>query len=175
MALHLRNPLAKISAGLLAFGATALCFPAAAVADPPPDYIDGYVHSTDEYPIPRKILLTTCTAEQLLDAAKFETPMEFDRYIMEYKKHGEALDQQTQDRLHWFFSLPPGVTGPRRDFSEHMAATFGDPLDVLYTDYAKLFVNNKGVVAKMAENCSKYPRDDQSAWDWRDDGPVAYN
>lgn len=176
MAWHLRKSFKRAGAGLLAFGSAALGFPGVALADPPPDYIDGYVHSTDEYPIPRRILLTTCSAEQLLDAAKYAVPMEFDRYMMEYKKHGEDLEQRTQERMHWFFSLPPGVTGPRRDFSEHMAVTFGDPLDVLYTDYAKLFVNNKGVVAKMTDICAKYPKNDPSAWDWRDDdAPVAYS
>jgi hypothetical protein len=163
----IRTGLAALALGASVTGPAAAFAPSAAKADPQPDYTNGYVHSTDEYPIPRRMLVTTCTAEQLLDAAKDYTPMEFDRYMMEYKKHGPDLEERAQERIHWFLSLPPGVDGPRRDVSEQMAATLFDPLDVLYTDNAKLFVNNKGVVAKMTENCSKYPKDDQTAWDWR--------
>jgi hypothetical protein len=36
-------------------------------------------------------------------------------------------------------------------------------------NWAKVFFNNKGVVAKAAAVCMNYPRGDLSVWDW----PVA--
>ncbi|MGB3896366.1 MAG: DUF5078 domain-containing protein, partial [Mycolicibacter sinensis] len=37
---------------------------------------------------------------------------------------------------------------------------------VSWPNHAKIFFNNKGVVAKSTEACSQYPRDDMSVWDW---------
>jgi hypothetical protein len=31
-------------------------------------------------------------------------------------------------------------------------------------NWAKIFFNNKGVVAKETDNCANYPPDDQSVW-----------
>jgi Domain of unknown function (DUF5078) len=32
-------------------------------------------------------------------------------------------------------------------------------------NWAKIFFNNKGVVAKETDNCADYPPDDRSVWD----------
>ncbi|CNI96764.1 Protein of uncharacterised function (DUF2782) [Mycobacterium tuberculosis] len=33
-------------------------------------------------------------------------------------------------------------------------------------NWAKIFFNNKGVVAKATDVCEGYPKGDMSVWDW---------
>jgi hypothetical protein len=35
-----------------------------------------------------------------------------------------------------------------------------------WTNWAKVFFNNKGVAAKETDACAQYPPDDASVWDW---------
>ena len=39
-------------------------------------------------------------------------------------------------------------------------------MDVHWGKWAKLFLNNKGVVAKATDICQSYPPNDMSVWDW---------
>lgn len=140
----------RAGAVLLALGIGTLVVPNTAAAD-----------STDDFPIPRRMIATSCTAEQILAAARDFAPVYYERYMIDYNNHPE-FQQATQDKAHWFFSLSPA---DRRDYSEHFYDSI-DPLWWGWRNHMKIFFNNKGVVAKETENCSGYPAGDQSVWNW---------
>ena len=75
-----------------AFAATA--FPAVAAAD-----------ATDDYPIPHRIIVTTCTAEQILAAARDFAPIYYERYIIDKHNKSPEVQQAAIDNAHYFFSL----------------------------------------------------------------------
>ena len=136
-----------------AFAATA--FPASAAAD-----------ATDDYPIPHRIIVTTCNAEQILAAARDFAPIYYERYIIDKHNKSPEVQQAAIDNAHYFFSLNPQ---DRRAYSEQMATNFADPMTASWPNWAKVFFNNKGVVAHATEVCNSYPPGDMSVWDW----PVA--
>lgn len=132
-----------------AFAATA--FPAVAAAD-----------ATDDYPIPHRIIVTTCTAEQILAAARDYAPIYYERYIIDKHNKSPEVQQAAIDNAHYFFSLSPQ---DRRAYSEQMATNFADPMTASWPNWAKIFFNNKGVAAKETDHCAEYPPDDISVWD----------
>ena len=132
-----------------AFAATA--FPAGAAAD-----------ATDDYPIPHRIIVTTCTAEQILAAARDFAPIYYERYIIDKHNKSPEVQQAAIDNAHYFFSLSPQ---DRRAYSEQMATNFADPMTASWPNWAKIFFNNKGVAAKETDHCADYPPDDMSVWD----------
>jgi hypothetical protein len=131
-----------------AFAATA--FPAVATAD-----------ATDDYPIAHRIIVTTCTAEQILTAARDFTPIYYERYIIDKHNKSAQVQQAAVDNAHYFALRPQD----RRAYSEQMATNFADPMTASWPNWAKVFFNNKGVAAKETDNCASYPPDDQSVWD----------
>lgn len=134
-------------------GVAASALPALAAAD-----------STDDYPIPRRVIRTDCSAEQMLAASRDLSPVYYERYMIDYHNKSSEIQQATKDKMHWFFSLSPE---DRRAYSEDMATHYPpEPLTSAWPNHAKIFFNNKGVVAKSTEACTQYPRDDQSVWDW---------
>jgi hypothetical protein len=150
---YFMNPLLRGAAVAAAAGIAATAFPAAAAAD-----------ATDDFPIPRRIIRTECTAEQILAANRDLTPVYYERYMIDYNNHKPETQQATRDKMHFFFSLSPEQ---RRAYSEDMATHYPpEPLTSAWPNHAKIFFNNKGVVAKSTEACGQYPPDDQSVWDW---------
>jgi hypothetical protein len=150
---HRLSPVLRAGAALAALGTAAVAFSATSAAD-----------ATDDYPIPRRIIATTCTAEQILAATRDTSPTYYDRYMID--KHNKPADvqQATIDKMHWFFSLSPQ---DRRAYSEEMASHYPpEPLTTQWPNHDKVFFNNKGVVAKSTETCGQYPPDDMSVWDW---------
>jgi Domain of unknown function (DUF5078) len=133
-----------------ALAATAL--PATAAAD-----------ATEDYPIPSRILHTSCTAEQLLGAARDYEPIYYERYMIDMHNKPPQTQQSAQDGIHYFLSLD---YAGRRDYSEQMVTNFADPLTAAWPNWAKIFFNNKGVAAKETDHCSDYPPADQSVWEW---------
>ncbi|WP_234784406.1 DUF5078 domain-containing protein [Mycolicibacter nonchromogenicus] len=119
--------------------------------------------ATDDFPIPRRVIRTDCSAEQMLAASRDLSPVYYERYMIDMHNKPVQVQQATIDKMHWFFSLSPEQ---RRAYSEELATNFADPLTVSWPNHAKIFFNNKGVVAKSTEACSQYPRDDMSVWDW---------
>ena len=132
-----------------AFAATA--FPAVGAAD-----------ATDDYPIPHRIIVTTCSAEQILAAARDFAPIYYERYIIDKHNKSPEVQQAAIDNAHYFSSLSPQ---DRRAYSEQMATNFADPMTASWPNWAKVFFNNKGVAAKEPDNCANYPPDDMSVWD----------
>ncbi|TXI52290.1 DUF5078 domain-containing protein [Mycolicibacter arupensis] len=138
------------AAALLTLGVVGAWLSPAAAAD-----------STDDYPIPRRIIATTCTAEQLLAAARDHTPVYYERYIIDMHNHSPEVQRAAQDEIHRFFAMAPAQ---RRATSEDWATHLADPLTASWPNWGKLFFNNKGVVAKTAQSCGQYPPDDDSVW-----------
>ncbi|OBK25779.1 hypothetical protein A5634_25770 [Mycobacterium asiaticum] len=138
---------------LFAFGLVAATFPAAAKAD-----------STDDFPIPRRQIATTCDAEQYLAAARDTSPVYYQRYMIDMHNRPPAVQQGAIDRIHWFYSLSPA---DRRQYSEDTATdVFYEGMARQWGNWAKIFFHNKGVVAKATDVCNGYPAGDMSVWDW---------
>jgi hypothetical protein len=119
--------------------------------------------ATDDYPIPNRILKTTCTAEQIMAAARDVEPVYYERYMIDYNNHSPEIQQATQDQMHWFFSMD---FAGRRAYSEELVTNFADPLTVAWPNHQKLFFNNKGVTAHTTDICAQYPPGDMSVWNW---------
>src|SRR5690349_24835858 len=85
----------RAGAAFLSLGITAAIFPSTAVAD-----------STEDFPIPRRMINTTCDAEQILAAARDTSPVYYQRYMIDCDNHPDA-QQATIDKAHWFYSLAP--------------------------------------------------------------------
>ena len=136
---------------VLAGGIAATAFAGAAAAD-----------ATDDYPIPHRMIITTCTAEQILAAARDVTPIYYARYMIDKHNKPPEVQQAAIDSAHYFYSLSPA---DRRAYSEQMATNFADPMTLAWPNWAKIFFNNKGVAAKETDACAQYPLDDQSVWD----------
>jgi hypothetical protein len=141
----------RAGAAFFALGITAAIFPSTAVAD-----------STEDFPIPRRMINTTCDAEQILAAARDTSPVYYQRYMIDFDNHPN-VQQATIDKAHWFYSLSPQ---DRRNYSENFYAPVADPLWVAWPNHMKIFFNNKGVVAKATDICNQYPAGDMSVWDW---------
>jgi Domain of unknown function (DUF5078) len=118
---------------------------------------------TDDYPIPHRIIVTTCTAEQLLAAARDYAPVYYERYMIDMHNKPPNIQQATKDKVHSFLSLSPA---DRRGTSDGMYDNGVDPLWLAWPNNMKIFFNNKGVAAKETDHCADYPPDDQSVWDW---------
>ncbi|BBY04091.1 DUF5078 domain-containing protein [Mycobacterium seoulense] len=139
----------RAGAAFLALGIAATVFPKTAVAD-----------STEDFPIPRRMINTTCDAEQIMAATRDTSPVYYQRYMIDFDNHPN-VQQATIDKVHWFYSLSPE---DRRTYSENFFNN--DPLWYAWPNHMKLFFNNKGVVAKATDVCNQYPPGDMAVWDW---------
>ncbi|WNG79576.1 DUF5078 domain-containing protein [Mycobacterium sp. ITM-2016-00316] len=147
-----KKPLKKLSLATLA-AAAALTLAPTAAAD-----------ATEDYPIPRKILHTPCTAEQILAATRDTNPVYYERYMIDYNNKSPEVHRAVQDRIHWFFAMD---YAGRRQYSEDTATNaFYEQLAWNWPNWAKIFFNNKGVVAASTAVCMNYPPDDMSVWVW---------
>ena len=135
----------------IALGISGVTFAGSAAAD-----------ATDDYPIPHRMIITTCTAEQILAAAKDFTPIYYQRYIIDKHNRPPEVQQVAIDSAHYFYSLSPQ---DRRAYSEQMATNVADPMTLAWPNWAKIFFNNKGVAAKETDNCTNHPPGDGSVWD----------
>ena len=137
---------------IIALGICGVAFAGAAAAD-----------ATDDYPTPHRMIVTTCTAEQILAAARDFTPIYYERYIIDEHNRPPEVQQAAIDSAHYFYSLSPQ---DRRAYSEEIATNiYGEPMAQRWGNWAKIFFNNKGVAAKDTDNCANYPLDDAAVWD----------
>ena len=140
----LRAAIAVVASGI---AATVLAAPA--VAD-----------ATDDYPIPNRILKTTCTVDQYMAAARDVEPIYYERYMIDYHNRPLDVEDAARDRIYWFFSLD---YAGRRQYSEDTATNvYYEQMATHWGNWAKLFFNNKGVAAHGTDVCATYPLDDQS-------------
>lgn len=120
--------------------------------------------ATDDYPIPRRMIMTTCTAEQIMAAARDVEPIYYERYMIDYNNKPADVQQAAQDYVHDFFAKTPEQ---RRAWSEQLATNiYADPLVFRWPNHAKLWFNNKGVAANTTDICANYPPGDMSVWNW---------
>ena len=120
--------------------------------------------ATEDYPIPNRMLKTTCTAEQIMAAARDVEPVYYERYMIDYNNHSPQIQQATRDRIHWFYSMD---YAGRMAYSNNIATNvFYEQLTFAWPNWAKLFFNNKGVAAHTTDVCANYPPDDRSVWTW---------
>src|SRR5713101_6646007 len=90
------RPVLRAVIAVLAGAFAATAFPAVAAAD-----------ATDDYPIPHRIIITACTAEQILAAARDFAPIYYERYIIDEHNKSPEVQQAAIDNAHYFFSLSP--------------------------------------------------------------------
>ncbi len=79
----------------LALVLVAAVFPNTATAD-----------STEDFPIPRRMIATTCDAEQYMAAVRDTSPVYYERYMIDYNNH-QQYAEATQEKVHWFFGMNP--------------------------------------------------------------------
>jgi len=145
--------LRRAGAATVVIFTVAMALPSAASAD-----------ATDDYPIPNRMLKTTCTAEQVMAAARDVEPVYYERYMIDYNNKAPDIHQAVQDRIHWFYSMD---FAGRRAYSEEIATNiYGESLAFRWPNWAKLFFNNKGVAAHTTDICNQYPSGDMSVWVW---------
>jgi len=120
--------------------------------------------ATDDYPIPHRMIITTCTAEQIMAAARDVEPVYYERYMIDYNNKSPQVQQAAQDYIHDFFAKSPA---DRRAWSEQLATDiYADQVAFLWPNHSKLFFNNKGVAANTTDICQQYPAGDMSLWVW---------
>ena len=118
----------------------------------------------DDYPIPNRILKTTCTVDQYMAAVRDVEPVNYERYMTDYKNRPPDIQQGARDRIYWFFSLD---YAGRRQYSEDTATNvYYEQMATHWGNWAKLFFNNKGVVAKATDVCMNYQPTDPTVWNW---------
>jgi Domain of unknown function (DUF5078) len=120
--------------------------------------------ATDEYPIPSNMLKTTCTVDQYMAAVRDTSPVYYERYMIDYNNKSPDVQRWARDRIAWFFSMD---YAGRRQYSEDTATNaFYEQLAWNWPNWAKLFFNNKGVVAHGTKSCATYPPSDPGVWTW---------
>jgi Domain of unknown function (DUF5078) len=97
----------------------------------------------DDYPIPHRMIVTTCTAEQILAAARDFTPICYERYTIDKHNKSPQVQQAAIDSAHYFYSYSLNPAD-RRAYSEQMVTNFADPMTAAWPNWAKIFFNNKG-------------------------------
>ena len=93
---RMRKHLARTGAAALGVALAAALCPVAASAD-----------ATDDYPIPNRIIKTTCTAEQIMAAARDVEPVYYERYMIDYNNKSPEVQRAAQDYIHDFFAKTP--------------------------------------------------------------------
>ena len=143
----------KATIAAAAVSVAAMVVPAVASAD-----------ASDDYPIPNRILKTTCTVDQYMAAVRDVEPVYYERYMTDYKNRPADVQQGARDRIYWFFSLD---YAGRRQYSEDTATNvYYEQMATHWGNWAKLFFNNKGVAAHGTDICMNYPPNDPTVWDW---------
>ena len=149
---RMRTLLARAGASVLGLAVAASLNAVTARADAP-----------DDYPIPHRMIITTCSAEQIMAAARDVEPVYYERYMIDYNNKSPEIQQAAQDYIHGFFAKNQA---DRRAWSEELATNiYADPLVFQWPNHAKLFFNNKGVAARTTDVCEQYPSD-PSVWVW---------
>jgi hypothetical protein len=120
--------------------------------------------ASDDYPIPNRMLKTTCTVDQYMAAARDTSPVYYERYMIDYNNRPVDIRNAARDRISWFFSLDYAA---RRQYSEDTATNvYYEQMATHWGNWAKLFFNNKGVVAHATDVCMNYPPADPTVWTW---------
>jgi hypothetical protein len=76
---------------VIALGTSGVAFAGSAAAD-----------ATDDYPIPHRMIITTCTAEQILAAARDFEPIYYARYMIDKHNKPPEVQQAAVNSVHYF-------------------------------------------------------------------------
>jgi Domain of unknown function (DUF5078) len=144
--------LRQASIAITALGCAATALPGTASAD-----------ATDDYPIPNRILKTTCTAEQIMAAARDTDPVYYERYMIDYNNKSPQIQQATRDKMHRFFAMD---YARRRPHSEETGHQLRRSVDSGGAEPREAVLQQQPVAAHTTEVCAKYPPNDQSVWNW---------
>ncbi|HEV7580206.1 MAG TPA: DUF5078 domain-containing protein [Mycobacterium sp.] len=131
---HSLSAVLRGGVAIIALGISGAAFADSAAAD-----------ATDDYPIPRQTIITTCTAEQILAAARDFTPIYYQRYMIDKHNKAPEVQQAATDSAHYFYSLSSAA------YSEQMATNFADHMTLAWPNWAKIFFNNNGVNAWLGK------------------------
>jgi hypothetical protein len=143
----------KAAIALATLGCAAMTMPAMASAD-----------ATDDYPIPNRMLKTTCTVDQYMAAVRDTNPVYYERYMIDYNNKPADVQQGARDRIYWFFSMD---YAGRRQYSEDVATDiYYEQMAFRWPNWAKIFFNNKGVSARATDVCMNYPPSQPEVWNW---------
>ena len=169
--------LIKASVAAAVVSVAAMALPAVAAAD-----------ASDDYPIPNRILKTTCTVDQYMAAVRDVEPIYYQRYMIDYNNRPPDIQQGARDRIYWFFSLDyagrrhiprtprptsttsrwqlTGATGPSSSSttraSRPMVPTSAPPTRRTTRPCG---IGDDVSAATESDNCANYPLDDRSVWD----------
>jgi hypothetical protein len=80
--------LGKTSFAVAAMSVVALAIPVNASAD-----------ATDDYPIPNRILKTTCSVDQYMAATRDTDPIYYERYMTDYHNRPVDVQNGARDRI----------------------------------------------------------------------------
>jgi hypothetical protein len=128
------TPILRTGIALLIGTVVVLAFPGGASAG-----------ATDDYPIPHRAIEPTCTVSRSSPRHGISRLFYYERYIIGMRNRPPDVQQGAIDRIHWFFSLSPA---DRRACSEDLATNiYAEPMAQRWGNWAKVFFNNKGVVA----------------------------
>jgi hypothetical protein len=93
---HRLRTVLRGGAAMITLGICGVAFAGSAAAD-----------AMDDYPIPHRMIITTCTAEQILAAARDFAPIYYERYIIDKHNRPPQVQQAAIDSAHYFYSLSP--------------------------------------------------------------------
>jgi Domain of unknown function (DUF5078) len=92
-----------LRAGLVALVMCGTAFATACIAN---------ADASGDYPIPDRVLETTCTAEQIMAAARDVEPVYYERYMIDYNNHSPQIQPATQGRCTGSSRWTPPTAGP---------------------------------------------------------------
>ena len=145
-----RLPILRAGIAVLAGGIAATVFAGAASAD-----------ATDDYPIPHRMIITTCTAEQILAAARDFTPVYYERYMIDKHNKAPEVQQAAIDSAHYFYSLSP-------EDRQSLFGTNGDEFrrsdDVGVAELGEDLLQQQGRCRKGNTTIRRLTADDRSVW-----------
>ena len=78
----MRGTFLRSGVAVIALGGNMAVVPGVAAAD-----------ATDDYPVPNRMLKTSCTAEQIMAAARDADPVYYERYMIDYNNKSPDIHQ----------------------------------------------------------------------------------
>jgi hypothetical protein len=91
---HRLIPVLRGGMAIVTLGISGMTFAGSAAAD-----------ATDDYPIAHRMIITTCTAKQILPAAKDFAPIYYQRYIIDTHNKLPEVQRAAIDNAHYFDAL----------------------------------------------------------------------
>ncbi len=144
--------------GRVRFGATVVAVLSVLTLSVPPGVSSA--DATDDYPIPNRILHTSCTAEQILAAVRDVRPVYYERYMIDYNnKTLPSCSRRSGIGSIGSSRWTMASAGSTRRTSRPTSTT--SSWFLAWPNWAKVFFNNKRAAARATDVCAQYPPGDQ--------------